>query len=193
MRAGRKRKPRVTLPTFEDVGHEWDPGAQVVRLVRAPGKRAELREVGARARLRMVYEDVPEDGNGRRRRRQLHPIEDMFVRGVLTQAQRVAGLAVADAWEACQRTASRDLAEPRVDSSPKPDDRTVIQLEAQQRWARIARQIPRDGRAVVEHVCCEGRYLKDGVANGGKQMVGALDSLRAALDVLSEWGAKKGY
>ncbi|WP_118138477.1 hypothetical protein [Oceanicella sp. SM1341] len=206
MAAGRKRKVATTLPTVELGGPDQDFGAGVtrpvpvargsvcrVKVTRDPATGAtrmvprdtEQREVGARARLRMVTEPVPEDANGRRRRRVLHPVEDMFVRGILDKQQRAAGLALADAWEGCQRTPSVDLSQPRVDSSPRPDDRMMILLEAQDRYARLARQIPKEARAVVEHVCCEGRYLWDGCVTGGRSMSISVERLQMALSVIS--------
>lgn len=204
--AGRRRAA-VTLAKL-GIGNgdwgDWDAGAQVLREVPvargdvcrvkvvpdgAGGRRLvardhELREVGARARLRTTCEPVPEDANGRRRRRIIHPIEDMHQRGVLDGRQRVAGLALADAWEACQRAPSVDLLQPRVDRTRRPDDRTVILLDAQHRYARLARQIPRDARAVIRHVCCEGRYLKDGFVRNGREMGNAVEILQMALSVM---------
>ncbi|WP_118135179.1 hypothetical protein [Oceanicella sp. SM1341] len=205
MGVGRKRKVATTLPQVELGGADWDAGASVTRSVavargevcrvkvvrdartgahRIVPRDTEQREVGARARLRMITEPVPEDANGRRRRRVLHPVEDMYARGILDKQQRAAGLALADAWEACQRTPAADLSQPRVDSTPNPEARTVILLDAQHRYARLARQIPKDARSVVEHVCCDGRYLRDGCASGGKGLMVSTERLQMALSVL---------
>ncbi|WP_118136410.1 hypothetical protein [Oceanicella sp. SM1341] len=207
MAAGRKRKVATTLSKVELGGPDQDLGAGVTRPVpvargsvcrvkvtrdpvtgatRIEPRDTEQREVGARARLRMVTEPVPEDANGRRRRRVLHPVEDMFVRGILDKQQRAAGLALADAWEGCQRTPTVDLSQPRVDSSPRPDDRMMILLEAQDRYARLARQIPEGARAVVEHVCCEGRYLRDGFLRQHRDVAKAVEELKMALSVVGE-------
>ncbi|QDL92536.1 hypothetical protein FDP22_12545 [Paroceanicella profunda] len=195
----------TTLPQVDLGGTDWDAGASVTRPVpvargavcrvkvtrnettgapRIVPRDTEQREVGARARLRMITEPVPEDANGRRRRRVLHPIEDMYVRGILDKQQRAAGLALADAWEGCQTTPSADLSQPRVDSTPRPDARTIILLDAQHRYARLARQIPRDACAVVQHVCCDGRYLRDGFARNQWECGNAVEALKMALSVM---------
>ncbi|QDL93265.1 hypothetical protein FDP22_16630 [Paroceanicella profunda] len=115
-----------------------------------------------------------------------HAIEDMRVRGILDQQQRAAGLAPADAWEGRQRPPTVDLSQPRVDSSPRPDDRMMILLEAQDRYARLARQAPDDARAVVEHVCCEGRYLPDGLARSRRQAGNMVEDLRQVFAVAAD-------
>jgi hypothetical protein len=202
--SGRRVSRAVTLPPCD-----YDPGASVLRAVPVPHSGPgglvtrlrqdagqlvprdwEVREVGARARLRVIAQPVPGDANGRRRRRAIHPLEDLHARGHITRGQCRAGLAVADAWDATQAMGSVDLTAPRVDVSTRPDDRAVALAERARRWAAISRAIPSDARAVVQHVCCDGRYLRDGFVGNARGTAAAVEALVMALAVLAD---KLGY
>lgn len=140
------------------------------------------REVGARSREAALVEPVPEDANGRQYRRRLSALERMQRRGALTPWQAAAGERLAEAWEATERSPSLDLAQERVDASPRPDQRTLILMEAQHRYAKLAEVVPPAAWPVVFRVACLGVALP---RRDGRQARRALDLLRLGLDALA--------
>lgn len=140
------------------------------------------REVGARAREAALVEPVAGDANGRQYRRRLSALERMQRRGSLTPWQAAAGEALAVAWEATERSPSLDLAQDRVDASPRPDQRTMILIEAQDRYARLAKVVPVAAWPLVYRVACLGVALP---RRDGRQARRALELLRLGLDALA--------
>lgn len=168
-------------PRGEKAAEQWVTPLQAQRL---PGWReAARREIGARAGEPSTTEAVPDDANGRRRRRGTHAIEMMHRQKRLTTQQAAAGEALSIAWEATQRSPSVDLSEERVDRSPRPDERATVLIEAQTRYGRLMKHVPVDCRGVVMRVACEGRVI---AAGGGVQHRTAMHRLHRGLDALAD-------
>lgn len=203
----RRARAAVTLPNVDyDLGPEpvvmrragvvcasgawvtplvWRPDQAGVRRA-APRKVAEV-PIGARSRIDTVVEDVPEEANGRKRRRSRTALERMGRDGRLEKRQVAAGEALARAWDATQRSPSVDLSEERVDRSPRPDERTAMLVDRQFSFGKMSRAIPRECRGVVFRVCCEGLAIR---AAGGRGQARAMIRLRRGLDALA---AHLGY
>ena len=136
-----------------------------------------------------VVETIREEGKARRKRRyRLHVLERMAKEtdGLMriTERQKLAGMALHDAWcgTLLSPPAVREIV---VDSTPRPDDLTVHQVIAMQRYADLIGVIPRQFRPVARHVACENRALRDGMARDGMEASGKLAELQVALDLLA--------
>lgn len=141
---------------------------------------------GARAAIKSVMEPLVGDANKRKRRREIHPLDAMEKKHMLTPWQADAGRKLLDAWENTMTTPSGDYADPRVDTTPNPEARTTALLVKQERFAKMRKAMPRESQAVVEHVVMTGKYLRDGMAKNARQTALYLDQLRLALDVLAD-------
>lgn len=193
-----KKPAKPSLPSFGRTDH----GAPVAHLVaenslsRSGGafeqamtqrhKGARLAQVaGARASDASALRPVDGDANGRCQRVTLHPVEQMALRGMLTSWQAKAGMRLVLAFETTQRSPVAGVVAERVDGSPKPDARTTLQIEAMDRYVRLRRALPDESRDVVDHVCCKGLTLRQGLARNGREMAVRLEQLRIALDCLA--------
>lgn len=139
---------------------------------------------GARAALDIVTQAVPGDANGKKRSYRIHPLERMKTAGTLTPAQADAGMIIVKAWEGTQLGGSSDLSAPRVDTTPRPDQQTMITLEASHRYAAAIKPVPRLCRAIVEWVCLEGESIR-GFSTSGARRAKALVQLRDGLDMVA--------
>jgi hypothetical protein len=124
--------------------------------------------------------------NNERRAYRPHILDIMRSRGQLTAHQHAAGIRISYAWENTQRSPSYDLADPRVDATPDPEARTMVNVEAAYASAQIMKLVPRPCTAVVTHVCQLGRAIEDGLARTPEQQAAALNLLRRALDLVSD-------
>ena len=156
---------------------------------RAGPRRIAEYAVGARRAIDTEVSDLPGDANGRRYRRRVSAVERMHRRGALSAAQAAAGEALSAAWEATQKSPSVDLAQDRVDASPRPDMRTLVTVEAAFRYARMAEAVPPAAWPVVFRVACMGVALP---RRDGRQARRAADLLRLGLDALSLHLARRG-
>lgn len=102
-----------------------------------------------------VVEVISETGKANRKRRyRLHIVERLAQRRVLSESQKLAGLALHGAW--CQTMLSPPaVQEIFVDATPRPDDVTVHQVERMQRFADMAAAIPVLYRAHVRRLACD--------------------------------------
>jgi len=139
MKTGRRRKTPVTLPQFEG-----DHGPKTSAQTRGTVMEAvedDKNNMGRRRRvdwLKVYHEGHKGGGSGR-------------IAPFLTLRQYQAGQAIRDAWENTMRLPEQTGE--RVDSSPKPDQRTTIQVIANQKYAEAMDAVPQAARYVVEHVC----------------------------------------
>lgn len=141
---------------------------------------------GARAGEIYVHEPVEGDANDRKRRRSLHPLDTMLSKGMVTKGQYRAGMALSVAWESVFRTPSRGPADPKVDTSSRPDTAVVIQTEQRERYTRLFGALPNDSRDVCFHVCCMGRFLRDGYSENSREMAVHREQLIMGLSILEE-------
>lgn len=170
------RKP-VTLPPAP-----WDMGAT------GPAANTPLRVVERRGDI------DPETGkeinpNGIEGTRFLSVAELYFRRGKLTKRQFTAAELLAKAWEQKDRRPPA-INGNRVDSSPKPDDRTAIIVDHVMAYVRIARHVPRRYAAFVNHVARDGKFLSSmpGYRKDGRYM----DHLATGLDLLMDGLERRG-
>ena len=154
--------------------------------ISGPRARGDATVAGARAAIKTVLEPLAGDANKRRRRREIHPLDVMEKKHMLTPWQADAGRKLLDAWEATMTTPSGDYADPRVDTTPNPEARTTALLVRQERFAKMRKAMPRESQGLVEHVVMQGRYLRDGFAKNARDTRIYLDQLRLALDVLAD-------
>lgn len=157
------------------------------QVVRGPGAPGMVSVKGARAAQPSKLLPVAGDANGRKQRRIIHPLDAMEKSGALNPWQAGAGYKLLDAWEATTCGPGRDLADPRVDSTPDPDARTTALIVKQARFADYRKHMPNESRRVVEHVVLNGRYLRCGLARDGHDMAVMLEQLRIALDMLADY------
>lgn len=141
---------------------------------------------GARSGSLYVEEAVEGDANGRKRRRQIHPLDKMLEKGLVTKNQYRGGMALASAWEATFQSPSRSLADPMVDTSSQPDKAIQIQMQQREKYTWLSRELPRESTKLCHHVCCEARFLRDGFSRNGREVMLHLEQLRIALDCLAD-------
>jgi len=142
---------------------------------------------GARAAQKSALFPVAGDANNRQQRRQIHPLDAMEKSNVLSSWQVTAGKKLLDAWEATMTGPGCDLSQERIDSTPNPDARTTALIVKQARFAELRSNMPRESRAIVEHVVLNGKYLRCGLARDGHDASTMLEQLRIALDVLADY------
>lgn len=133
-------------------------------------------------RLHTVVEMLPEDKNGRKRRRRVHPLEAMS--GKLSQRQRAAGEEICNRYEATL-TGPPAINENPVDSTPDYDAIVTGKTEVLRKYAWIMQPVPGNIRPVVLHVCCEGRYLRDGLSRDGHDDKMWTAQLMVGLDLVA--------
>ncbi|MCF6271614.1 MAG: hypothetical protein L3J37_00270 [Rhodobacteraceae bacterium] len=153
------------------------------------GPRAKGRAVvnGARAAERSALFPLAGDANNRQQRRQIHPLDAMEAKCLLSSWQAQAGRKLLDAWEATMTGPGCDLSQERVDSTSNPEARTTALIIKQARFADMRANMPKESRAVVEHVVLNGKYLRCGLARDGHEMAVMLEQLRMALDMLADY------
>ncbi len=143
---------------------------------------------GARAPRVLKREAVDGDANGRQRVRELHPLQVMHKAGVVSVAECAAGMKLFEAWEETGRSPSMDMSQDRVDTSSNPAG-TENRIATLQRFSRIWRLLPVEARDVCFHVCCEGRFLRDGFSRDGHDAARHSEVLRMALGILADAAA----
>ncbi len=162
-----------------------DLAASEAKVRRAARVAANRPVPGARATRMLKREAVDGDVNGRQRVREMHPLQVMYKAGAVSLPECAAGMKLFEAWEETGRSPSVDLSQDRVDTSSNPAG-TEDRIAMLQRFSRIWRLLPVEGRDVCFHVCCEGRFLRDGFSRNSREMVAAVEVLRMALGVLAD-------
>lgn len=148
-------------------------------------RRASQPVPGARAVGANEVRPVEGDVNGRTYVQSVHPLEAMEKKGLISRAECTAGLRISKAWEKTQTSPSKDLSEDRVDTS-----RTVAGaengLDAMRSFQNLMRVLPGDARSVCHHVCCTGRFLRDGFSRNNREMAVHVETLRMGLAVVAD-------
>ena len=137
-----------------------------------------------------VVETVKDDTPGKirqKRRYRLHTLERMAnardPMARISERQKLAGLEIHSRW--CNTQLSPPcVREIVVDSTPRPDDTTIAQVEAVQAFADIMRLVPSDMSGVVRHVCCDNLPITKIVSHNryyGNQKA----ALQIALDLVA--------
>ncbi|MBL1435644.1 MAG: hypothetical protein COB08_005540 [Rhodobacteraceae bacterium] len=157
------------------------------RVVAGPRATGRILVPGARVAERSILLSVAGDVNNRQQRRHIHPLDAMEAKRLLNAWQAAAGRKLLDAWEATMTGPGCDLSQERVDSTSNPEARTTALIIKQARFADMRGGMPKESRAVVEHVVLNGKYLRCGLARNGDEMAVMLEQLRIALDVLADY------
>jgi len=111
-----------------------------------------------------------------RRRRQ-----EAIDRLSLTMKQEQAAKRIRNAYCRVEMLTSGGPLKERVDGSPKPDAVVASQVSAQSELEFVMRAVPRDSRAVVEHVCWHNLPITK--LPGSQAMHSAV--FKAALDMVA--------
>ena len=132
-----------------------------------------------------IKEPVPRDANGRTRYRRLHPLESMRRAGTITPRQHDAGMELSKLYEATL-TGPPAINENPVQSSP--DHAAIItgKIERMWRFSMAIASIPTSLRPAVDHVCCEGRYMRDGLSRNQVEYLRHLTWLQVSLDMVAK-------
>jgi len=132
-----------------------------------------------------TVEPVPDDANGRKRRRRRSPWLYEPLSNSLDAAQANAADALSEAWEATQ-TSPPAIQEVRVDTCLNPSAIIAQQIARASAFSSLYCAVPAELRPVVEHVVLEGRAIRDGYARDGHKAARALTQLRAGLDKVAK-------
>jgi len=164
---------RAELPPYGDTGPQTEAqlaGAEVVEWIEKNGQRTRSKH------RKHILEIMARPRQAGRR----------AIPARITPIQLAAGLALVNAFEATQK--SPDLAWTRiyVDSTPRPGDAVVIQIDAQSTVVAITRCIPRECWPVVNHVCRWGLAIKPGLTKNSARADEHLMQLRRALDIVAK-------
>lgn len=117
----------------------------------------DLGATGIANRAGLVVEDVEPQSNPNRvkRARRVDMLETYFRRGWIDHRQFTAGEALRNAWEHTERSPGIDLAQERVDSSPKPDHAITIQIDRLAKYLKVSGKVdPADARILFAVACC---------------------------------------
>lgn len=167
--AKRKRKP-PSLPPHGDIGPDtkaqWD-GAKLL-------PRREPNGQAFRRKDRRHIVEIMAEGNRRRP-------------AILSRRQSAAGMALVDLYDATRRSSSPPWTRVVVDSSPRPDDATVNQLQAQWELAHAVKAIPRHCLWIVQAVCRDNQSLRPGITSNVDRAKSYQPILREGLDALAEY------
>lgn len=102
-----------------------------------------------------VVETIQEDGRARRKRRyRLHLVERLAMQRILSEAQKLAGMRLYDAWCATMLSPPA-VQEVFVDSAPRPDNRAVMQVVRMQAYADMIAEVPLMYRVAVRRLVCD--------------------------------------
>lgn len=100
----------------------------------------------------------------------------------LSMRQYQAGMEIRNAWCGVEKLSSGGELKEQVDSTPKPDAQMAVIIDAQSRLVNAMRDVPKDMRDVVEHVCWHNlplRRLK------GSRYAARQSELQVALDLVA--------
>lgn len=146
----------------------------------------------AAQRAGTTTEPVPQDANGRRRKRRLDPVQRAPLKDKLSVRQANAAIELTKAWEACMSSPPA-IQEVRVDRSPNPTANIAAQVDRASAFGRLYGVVPSDMRPVVAHVCLDCRGLRDGFSRSGQEAGMHAGMLMVALDLVAnvcEWRVK---
>lgn len=138
-----------------------------------------------------VILEVIEGGQKWRRKRRDH-ILDIMARGtrrrpaMISRRQAAAGMELVDRFEATMTAPSPAWTRIFVDSSPRPGDVSVADLEAKARLAELTVLIPRHCKAVTYAICRDNHSIRPGFTNSPDRAQIWLKRLREALDILAD-------
>lgn len=163
-------KSEVTIPAYP-----WDMGAD------GPANRAMLvREERGEVDPKTGKVRNPNEVYGVRR---ISVAAQYLLDGHITKRQFAAADQLLKAWEQKDRRPPA-INEAKVDSSPKPDDHTIIILDRAWKYAHVAMCIPAKYAAFIVHVARDDRHLSSmpGYRRDGTYM----RRLRDGLDMLAD-------
>jgi hypothetical protein len=132
--------------------------------------------------------------NNVKRMRRVDMLQKYHKDGVVTTRQLTAGAVLRDAWSKTEMGQGTDYSDPKVDSSPKPDQAIDIRIDRMSHYISITRLIPAEDKGILDAVACEGRavahlpqYRWRNVVKGKEHLSDALERLADRL----EWRAKQ--
>ena len=115
-----------------------------------------------------------------------HMVTQMLKGGHLTARQAAAGIELADRWDDTMRSPDPSWTRIFVDSSPKPGDVNVAQLEAKARWQELSAHIPREARGVTVCVCCYNLAIRPHFTSNTRMVPILRHRLQNALDRVAD-------
>lgn len=137
-----------------------------------------------------VVEEIREPGKATRKRRTRESeLLRMMLAGRITQEQAAAGQRLAEAY---LKTLLTPSPQEKVDRTPRPDERTVMQVEALTTFAKASKVLTGGTVAeAVKWVCCEDRPIRErsegrevGLARNGAEELFYRQSLVIGLEEL---------
>lgn len=113
-------------------------------------------------------------------------IDRYLRRKKINDRQHKAAALLFCAWERTQRSPPA-IKKINVDTFPKPDDNIALVIDRIGGYHKIARHIPKAGRAIIMHVVVENRPIRAMVGcTSGRAESKFMERLRVALDDLAD-------